>query len=179
MKLQTEPLTSKSRFWCQTEQLAKEAFPPEEYLAPAELERMAQAENFDFLALLDEGGFVGFMVVQTYGEMAYLFFLAIEPTCRSKGYGSRALETLEACYPGRQRVVDLEMLDDAAPNNEQRRRRRSFYLKNGYRATGFFLSYLGVDYEVLCMDEDFSPEQFKAMMKTIRVDGFSPVYFTR
>ena len=37
--------------------------------------------------------------------------------------------------------------------------------------------YLGVDHEVFCMDEEFDPEAFKAMMKTIRVDGFHPRYF--
>lgn len=101
--------------------LAKEAFPPEEYLAPSELLKMAQSDNFDFLALLD----------------------------------------------------------DAAPNKEQREKRRSFYLRNGYRETGLFLSYLGVDYEVFCMDEYFDIDTFKAMTKTIQVVGFNPRYFTK
>ena len=39
--------------------------------------KMAQADNFDFLALLDGNTFVGFMVVQTYEDMAYLFFLRL------------------------------------------------------------------------------------------------------
>ena len=157
--------------------LAEEAFPPEEYLAPSKLAEMAKAENFDFLALLDGDAFVGFMVVQTYQNLAYLFFLAIEPSCRSKGYGSRAIETLKAEYPGKKQVVDFEMPDSAAPNWKQREKRRDFYLRNGYRETGLFLTYLGVDYEVFCMDEDFEPEVFQAMMSTIRVEGFSPRYF--
>lgn len=45
---------------------------------PSKLVNMAKADNFDFLALLDENKFVGFMVVQTYEDMAYLFFLAID-----------------------------------------------------------------------------------------------------
>lgn len=179
MKLNTEHITSSSRFWNEVNALAKEAFPPEEYLAPAELEEMAKEDGFDFLALTDNDSFVGYIAVKTYQDIAYLFFLAISPSCRSKGYGSRAIETLRAEYPGKKQVVDFEMLDDTAINREQRERRRKFYLKNGYRETGLFLTYYGVDYEVLCMDENFDPEMFKNMMKTIRVEGFEPVYFKK
>ena len=138
---------------------------------------MAPPCRFDFLALKDGETFVGFMTVMIYESLAYLFFLAIDPSCRSKGYGSRAIETLKAEYPGKKQVVDFEMLDETADNSRQREKRRSFYLRNGYKETGFFLSYLGVDYEVFCMDDDFEPEVFKAMMKTIRVEGFKPKYF--
>lgn len=179
MRLNVEPITEQSRFWEQVNILAKEAFPPEEYLAPSELVKMAQSDNFDFLALLDEEAFVGFMVVMLYENMAYLFFLAIDENSRGKGYGSRAIETLKAQYPDKTHTVDFEMLDDAAPNRQQREKRRSFYLRNGYRETGLFLSYLGVDYEVFCMDEHFDIATFKAMMKTIQVEGFDPRYFTK
>ena len=140
---------------------------------------MSKADNFDFLALTDDDTFIGFMVVQTYKELAYLFFLAIDPSCRAKGYGSRAIETLRALYPDKKQVVDFEMQDSAAPNNEQRIKRRQFYLKNGYKETGLFLSYLGVDYEVFCMGDDFEPQVFKDMMKEIRVEGFEPKYFNK
>lgn len=71
------------------------------------------------------------------------------------------------------------MLYDAAPNKEQRAKRCSFYLRNGYRETGLFLSYFGVDYEVFCMDEHFDVDTFKAMMETIQVEGFNPRYFKK
>lgn len=62
-------------------------------------------------------------------------------------------------------------------NYKQREKRREFYLRNGYKETGTFLTYLGVDYEVFSMDKDFEPEVFKEMMKTIQVNGFNPKYF--
>lgn len=178
MKLDIEPITIKSQYWNNVNELAKEAFPPEEYLEPIKLVEMAKAENFDFLALKDGNTFIGFMVVLTYENLAYLFFLAIDSSCRSMGYGSRAIETLKEAYPKRKHVVDFEMLDHTAKNRSQREKRRRFYLMNGYKETGFFLSYLGVDYEVFCMDDDFDPEVFKAMMNTISVKGFNPQYFT-
>lgn len=179
MTLQLEPITKSSRFWADVNRLAEEAFPPKEYLAPSALADMARAENFDFWALTDGGAFVGFMAVQTFEDLAYLFFLAIDAGARSKGYGGRAIETLRAAYPGKKQVVDFEMIDPAAPNLAQRERRKAFYLRCGYRETGLFLRYLGVDYEVLSMDADFDPDTFKAMMATLRVEGFHPVYFTK
>ena len=179
MKLNTEEVTKESRFWQQINFLAKEAFPPEEYLAPDELVELSMADSFDFLALTDDETFIGFMVVQTHKNLAYLFFLAIDSSFRGKGYGSRAIETLQLLYPGKKQVVDFEMQDEAAPNNAQRIKRRQFYLKNGYRETGLFLSYLGVDYEVFCMGSDFEPQEFKDMMKELRVDGFKPEYFNQ
>lgn len=179
MKLNTQAITENSPCWVEVNALAIEAFPPEEYLAPATLVQMAEAENFDFLALLDGEAFVGFMVVQTHKDLAYLFFLAIAPTCRAKGYGSVAIETLKAQYPDKKQVVDFEMLDERADNYEQREKRRKFYLRNGYLKTGHFLSYLGVDYEIFCMDENFDLEDFKALMSTLKIEGFAPAYFTK
>lgn len=179
MKLNTEKITKESRYWQQINSLAKEAFPPEEYLAPDKLVEMSEAENFDFLALTDEGDFVGFMVVQTHKNLAYLFFLAIDSSRRSKGYGSYAIEALKEAYPEKKQVVDFEMLDEKADNYEQRKKRRNFYLRNGYKETGLFLSYLGVDYEVFCIEDDFDVEEFKELMTTIQVEGFNPKYFSR
>ena len=179
MKLKTEYITEHNRFWSEINNLAKESFPPEEYLAPIELVRMSKANNFDFLLLTDDEQFVGFMVVQTHRNLAYLFFLAIDSSCRSKGYGSYAIEALKEAYPEKKQVVDFEMLDEKADNYEQRKKRRNFYLRNGYKETGLFLSYLGVDYEVFCMDDDFDVEEFKVLMTTIQVEGFNPKYFSR
>ena len=41
------------------------------------------------------------------------------------------------------------------------------------------MSYLGVDYEVFCMDDVLNTETFKTMMQTIQVEGFNPRYFRR
>lgn len=171
------PITQDSPFWQEVAALAKEAFPPKEYLPPETLVSMAQGEHFDFWALVDAGRFVGFMVVQTYGGMAYLFFLAIRSALRSKGYGGQALALLRQTYPQLQQVVDLEMLDPTAENYTQRQARRAFYLRNGYQETGLFLTYLGVDYEVLCAESAFDPAAFQALLGTLQIEGFDPHYF--
>jgi len=176
--LKTIPITNEFNDITKVEALSLEAFPPEEYLPPQKMIQMTMDDGFDFLALYDEETFVGFMTVLLHKEMAYLFFLAIEESCRSKGYGSKALQTLHATYPGKKQVVDMEKLDEFAENKLQREKRRLFYMCNGYKETGQFLSYLGVDYEVLCMDNDFDLEMFKELMKRVKVEGFAPHYFT-
>lgn len=47
MKLNIEHITEKNRFWKEVNILAKEAFPPEEYLAPVKLVEMAKDDNFE------------------------------------------------------------------------------------------------------------------------------------
>lgn len=49
MKLNTEYITESNRFWEKINTLAREAFPPEEYISPSELVKMAESDNFDFL----------------------------------------------------------------------------------------------------------------------------------
>ncbi len=161
------------------EALAKEAFPPEEYLAPEKLIRMAAAGTVDFRALYENDAFIGFTVISLYGNICYLFFLAIAPEARSKGYGSKVLKLLDTLYADRQQVVDFEMINEAAPNNAQRISRKAFYMRNGYKETGKFISYLGVDYEILCKQADFDFDKFKKMMQTFRIEGFAPKYFEK
>ena len=177
MILKALPITGQFSDMDQVNALALEAFPPEEYLAPSQMIDMAREDDFDFWALYDNDLFVGFMTVKRYQRITYLFFLAIEPKLRSHGYGGRAIETLKALYPGSQQVVDFEMPDETAINSGQRERRRRFYLDNGYRPTGSFLSYLGVNYEIFCMEEEFDFCTFQKMMSSIKIDGFDPRYF--
>lgn len=173
-----EAVTENSIFWNEINLLAEEAFPPEEYIAPSKLLEMSESGTLNFFELSDDGRFVGFAAVLNYKKLSYLFFLAIAPECRSKGYGSLAIEGLRKLYSEKKHVVDFEMTDETADNNAQRIKRRSFYLHNGYRETGLFLSYFGVDYEVFCSDGAFDPDEFKEMMSTIGIDGFNPVYFS-
>jgi len=164
----------------QLERIAEEAFPPKEYRSPSVLIEMAeQSGNIDFLALYDDETFIGYMVVVTHKEMAYLFFLAIDHRYRGMGYGSHAIQKLKERYPKFSHVVDFEMLDDSAPNKEQRIKRKQFYLRNGYRETGLFVSYFGVSYEVVCMGNDFNATLFKETLSTLKIDGFHPRYFDR
>lgn len=178
MKLSTIAITENFHDLKEVDLLAKEAFPPAEYLPPKLLIEMTKSQGLDFWALYDGKLFVGFMAVKAYKNMAYLFFLAILSKFRASGYGGRAIETLKSLYPSMEQVVDIEAFDTAAENREQRKRRRRFYLRNGHQPTGLYLSYLGVDYEVLCMNENFDRGTFKELLNTLQIDGFCPRFFS-
>ncbi len=161
------------------EQLSKEAFPPEEYLAPSKIIEMANNGEVDFWGLYDTDIFIGFAVISIFKEISYLFFLAIDSFHRSKGYGGQVLKLLDGLYPDKQQVVDFEMIDDTAPNNAQRITRKAFYMRNGYNETGKFISYLGVDYEILCKTDSFDFDTFKQMMQCFHIENFNPRYFEK
>lgn len=123
--------------------------------------------------------FIGFMVIVPFEDLAYLSFFAIEPAWRSRGYGSRALQRLPEVYPGYRHLIDIEMLDENCPNNAQRIRRRAFYLRNGYRPTGQFLSYFGGDFEMLVKGGEFRLDDYKRLIASLDIPEFQPVYFTK
>lgn len=168
MKL--EKVIKNKWYFNQIEDLAKETFPPEEYLSPHKLLDMSKENNFDFYAIIDKQEFIGFAAIQIYKDLCYLFFLAIDKKHRANGYGSKTIKLIKEKYPDKNQIVDFEMLDVNAKNYEQRLKRRSFYLNNGYKETGLFLSYLGVDFEVFSMNNDFDEDSFKELMKKINVD---------
>lgn len=178
MTLRTVRIDENFKEMPKVELLAKEAFPVEEYLEPMTIIEMADKNDIDFWALYDGDMFVGFMVIKKYETMAYLFFLAIDSKQRSSGYGGKALNTIRMLYPKMEHVVDLEKVDETANNNEQRNSRRRFYLRNGYIPTGKFLRYFGVDYEILCFNEQFDFDKFKKLMDSMDIENFAPVYYS-
>ena len=46
-------------------------------------------------------------------------------------------------------VLDMEQLDDQADNAQERRSRRDFYIRNGFKGTGYWYRFFHVDYELL------------------------------
>ncbi len=158
------------------EVLAKEAFPPAEYLSPTKILDMQDKGEFELYGLYDGEDFVGFITTEVYDNMVYLYFLAIDSQARCKGYGSKALRLLGELYPGYQQVIDLELVDENAENNAQRIRRRGFYLRNGYKATGKAVRYFGMEFELLCNDECFDFRKFDKMIRRLHMEGFDPEF---
>lgn len=158
--------------------LANEAFPSkQEYLNPDKLIEMQSNNEIEYFSIYDEDVFIGFIVTKLYKKMVYLFFFAIEKSLRNNGYGSKSLQLLKEHYQDKIQTVDLELVDESAPNNKQRISRRKFYLRNGYLPTGKGLEYLDTKYEILCADKNFDINLFKEMISCINLKGFKPVYF--
>lgn len=159
------------------EKLARESFPPLEFVDPIKLIELEKSEGLCFWELYDKNLFVGFMTVISYGDITYLYYMAIEPNLREKGYGQKALDVLKELYLDTHIVVDEEILDEKAENYEQRKKRRAFYLHNGFKPTGHYFNYLGIDYELLCTSDNFDFDTYKQMSYEIEKDGYRSKYY--
>lgn len=158
------------------ERLAKEAFPPEEYLAPAVQLRLAREGKLVFLGLFDGSAFVGYLSVIVKHNIAYLYYLAIDPRFRGQGYGSAALALLESRYPGHVLVVDLEMQDPAAANAAQRASRQAFYRRSSYQATGLYVAYLSMELELMAKGTA-DPQAMKELLEGLGLPGLKASFF--
>ena len=125
------------------------AFPKEERL-PWWLMRFWPAlKRSDLTAYYDGATFCGFTFTATAGEILYVMFFAVDSEVRGQGYGSTILEHLKQSNPGKTILLNVELLDETAPNNHQRIKRMAFYRKNGFSDTGFNIREVGGVFRVL------------------------------
>lgn len=108
----------------------EESFPPHERMSLEEMFSFAKDTNTDILGIYVNKKPIGFAVLLKNSACAYLYFLAIDPSIRSKGYGSLALQNLNEKYSNLQIILDIDVPDKDAPDNSLRIRRKSFYLRN-------------------------------------------------
>ncbi|RRJ64635.1 N-acetyltransferase [Paenibacillus oralis] len=100
----------------------------------------ARSNFADFLALYDDDRFVGVTYLVTSRDLTFVMYLAIDGEIRSKGYGKKALETIQSQHPGNRIILNIEAIEESADNYEQRVKRKFFYTKNGFINTA--LQYL-------------------------------------
>ena len=145
--------------------LYRTAFPKAERAPLPLLIRLSKRGECAFSGCYREGKFVGLTVAIERPAFAYLFFLAVEESVRSHGFGGSILEAVKARYRGKPLVLDMEERDAAAPNAAQRERRSCFYEKHGFAPAGFTYSYNGVTYEVLSFGGEVTKEAYYAFLK--------------
>lgn len=144
--------------------LARAVFPPDELIAPMQILEYGN-NDARILAFFDDDTFVGFSALFSYKNLAYLGFLAIEPYLQGRGYGRAILQNLKDIYKDKIIVLEIEKLDENAPNNAQRIKRAKFYERAGFIDSGHDISYLGVTYQVYSNSLNFDIKVFKAMFE--------------
>ena len=75
------------------------AFPKEERAPWWLLKRRAKQGRAEALAAMDDGRFAGMAYVVTLGDMAYLFYLAVEEGQRGRGTGGKIIAALRERFP--------------------------------------------------------------------------------
>ncbi|MDO3412529.1 GNAT family N-acetyltransferase [Saccharibacillus sp. CPCC 101409] len=160
MNLKTETITKNSPSLPAIRSLYESAFPPNEKAPLAILLHKARKDFVDFLAFYDGDVQAGFAYLVAERDLVFLMYLAVEPSLRSKGYGSRILRELRQLYPGSRIVLNIEAQEPGASNAAERRRRKAFYVRNGYSGSGLLVKEFGVLYEALVQGGSVGREEF-------------------
>lgn len=142
----------------QIRQLYRTAFPKEERLPWWMLRYWDSRNRGAVTAYYDGTAFCGFTCSAAAGDVLFILFFAVSEDLRGQGYGSAILSHIKQSNPGKKILLNVEPLDEAAPNNHQRICRMAFYEKNGFQDTGYNIREVGGVFRVLSntpgLDED-------------------------
>lgn len=125
----------------------------------------AKKKNSDFYAVYDDTDYVGLLYLTYFKDIVYIFYLAIDPSQQSKGYGSAILQHLREIYKDKRLLLNIEKVDPSAANYEQRYNRRTFYEKNGFKNTHFEIETKEIVYEILYSGKEVYKEEYHALFK--------------
>lgn len=101
-------------------------------------------KDFELYGLYKDKKLVGMAHFYNNKNFVHLNYLAIDKTCRSKGYGSHILSLLKERFNNKAIVVNVEELEDNIINQENRIKRKKFYYKNGFKDGKYCFVWQGV-----------------------------------
>ena len=122
----------------------------------------AEDENHDFL---------GLVIMILHNDLAILDYLAMDESCRNKGYGSQILSLLNERYADYRMILEIENPDVPSDNTAERIRRKGFYLRNGMIMMPFEVDLFGVEMLILTNGEHVTFDEYHSIF----VDVFSPL----
>ena len=128
---------------CDVKKLYQESFPVEEQV---EFEKLfsEKFENYKIYAIYEENDALVAMVhFNELKSFVHVNYLAVKKECQSKGYGSAFLTFIKNLYK-KPLVLDVEELDQTAPNNINRIKRIKFYKNNGFKEGVYKFVWQGV-----------------------------------
>ena len=137
------------------------AFPKEERMPFWLMLIMGKLWNTQFISFRHNDTVCGFVYMAVSRKLIFIMFFAVDKSLRSKGYGGRILEKIQAMYPNRKIILSIERCDVEAKDLEQRIRRKRFYQKNGYMETGYFVKLAGVEQEIIIKNGTFKKGEFR------------------
>ena len=147
--------------------LYENAFPKRERAPFWLLRQKARQSHVAFHSLYDDESWIGLLYTFEYADILLVLYLAIDDSCRSGGYGSKALTALRADHPDKRIILSIEQIDEQAGNYEQRVKRRSFYEKNRYTSTGIIVEELGQPFEMLISGGSITPEETRDVYRSL------------
>ena len=138
-----------------------ESFPKSERMPFPLMVAMSKLWNTDFLGFYEEDTLCGFIYLAHNRKIVFVMFFAVDAALRSKGFGSAILQEIQKKYPAKKIIIPIEPCDETAPDIEIRKKRKAFYLRNGYKETGYMIKLAGVVQEIIIANGEFNKSQFK------------------
>ncbi len=156
--------------------LYEDAFPDDEKAPFSSLLERAKNNNVDFIGYYNDE-FIGFTYLIHDDNLHYIFYFAILEKYRNQGYGTKILNLLKEQYKDETIFFEIETLDKNADNYNERKRRKDFYLRNGFKESGYGY-YFYVDYEVMIYGNHIEPKRWHDMFIDFS-NGFVDVEFKK
>ena len=122
----------------------------------------------------DNDTFCGFTYTAATEQMLFVMFFAVQQEIRGKGYGSAVLELLKQNNPGKTILLNVELLDENAPNYAQRVQRFRFYEKNGFYDTGLNIDEVGGTFRVLASCREIDPKAYQRVFQNLSCGLWKP-----
>ncbi len=150
--------------WKKLKKLYIGAFPTNERAPFYMLKKRAKLGRGEMLAAYDNNELIGMAYIIGGTDLGYLFYFAILPELRGKGYGSKILSLLRKRYSGGRLFLAREQLDRSANNYSQRVKRHEFYLKNGFTDINATIREANVVYDVMITNGKVTPQEYADLM---------------
>lgn len=96
-----------------------------------------------------EDKFIGFTNLLFNNNLCYIFFLAVSPTYRNKGYGGHIIQEAFKLYPDKTFILCYEEINEKYLDNDLRIRRSKFYQRNGFKNNNLKTLEYGVYYDTV------------------------------
>ncbi len=158
-----------------TRSLYESAFPEEERPPFSILLGM---KNNTLYMVVENDTFIGLIDTAKYQDQLYIFFLAIEPSMQSKGYGTQILKDIVAKNPEKRIYLSIETMDPKADNYSQRLQRLAFYERNGFFRTGESFDEFGVTYDLLTYNHaSLSAKEHYKLMASLNEEEFARRFY--
>ena len=138
-----------------------DSFPKNERMPFPIMVAMSKLWNTDFWGFYDNDTLCGFVYLAHNRKIVFVMFLAVDKTLRSKGYGSAILQEIQNKYPNKKIIISIEPCEPNSPDIKLRTKRKDFYMRNGYKETGYMMKLNGVVQEIIIINGEFSKKQFR------------------
>ena len=159
------------------QKLYQKAFPKEEQVPFFYLRNKAKKQHADLYGIYDDANFIGMLYTITYQDIIFVFYLAIEESCQSMGYGSKLLQQLKIQYPGYRMILNMEEVDEQSEGYAQQVSRRKFYLHNGFVDANIKTREKDVVYDMMVYGGELSYDEYAQLVKSFMGKRFFHLYY--